>query len=135
MFRPHAEQPFFHALALGLCIYSSMAKAQVAKDLEPNAFLKFHAWQYLSDEQKPALYLGFINGFFAEPRSEKFSPLAHCIEENITQEQGVQMINKYLHDNPQRWTAPLPMGIVEALIVKDGPCAGKSPWKSDEMKH
>jgi hypothetical protein len=119
----------FCACALSVFVFSSGTKAQSSTDIEPNAFLKFHAWHYLTDQQKPALYIGFVNGFFAQPRSAKFTPLALCLEKNVTQDQAVQMIDKYLKENPQRWDIPLPIGIVEALTVKDGPCAGKDPWK------
>jgi hypothetical protein len=73
--------------------------------------------------------MGFISGYFARDRSSAYDNLARCIDKSISAEHAVAMIDKYSTDNPQRWTAPLPFGIVEALTVKDGPCPNLNPLK------
>jgi hypothetical protein len=129
MFRPFMRGDIIRALLLVFCFNCVTANGQEGPTEEPTSFLKFHAWHYLSADQKPILYLGFINGLFAEPRSAKFSTLAFCVEKRITQEQAVQMVDKYLKENPQRWDVPLPIGVVEALTVKDGPCPSLNPFR------
>jgi len=74
-------------------------------------------------------YNGFTNGFFAGPRSPAFLSLADCIDENVSYEQAIAMIDKYYKANPEKWNIPIGNGLIFALTVKDGPCAGKSPWK------
>ena len=68
--------------------------------------------------------------FFAGGRSSQFDNLGKCIDRNITDEQAVAMIDKYSTENPQRWSVPLPMGIIEALTVKDGPCPNLNPYNN-----
>lgn len=89
----------------------------------------FKAWGLLPNSlEKLDMYWGFTNGFFAGPRPPKFLALADCIEQRITSNQAIAMIDKYYKENPQRWGMPLGQEIIAALIVIDGPCPGKDPW-------
>ena len=93
-------------------------------------FFNFGTWKDVHGAgEKTYLYLGFVNGMFAGQRSPRYDALANCLEKRISRDQAIAMIDKYSADNPQRWSAPLPMGIVEALTVKDGPCPGLNPFK------
>ncbi len=103
-----------------------------AQDKVPDdnkVFFSFGAWQKLhNDSDKSFMYIGFVNGFFAGDRSVRYDSLAKCIERHISPDQAIAMIDKYSTDNPQRWSVPLPMGVAEALTVKDGPCPGLNPF-------
>jgi hypothetical protein len=90
-----------------------------------HVFHTFGAWKTLP--QKEFFYVGFINGFLAGDRSVKYDNLAMCIEKNLSIDQAVAMIDKYSRDNPERWNIPFPMGVAEALTVKNGPCSGLNP--------
>jgi hypothetical protein len=38
-------------------------------------------------------------------------------------DQAIAMIDKYYRDNPAKWDTPIGKAIIEALMVKDGPCS------------
>jgi hypothetical protein len=113
-----------------LCMFLAIdGERSPAQDSEP-VMHQFSLWGTLETQNdKLSLYWGFTNGFFAGPRSPLFIALANCIEAHIKSSQALAMIDKYYKDNPQRWNIPLGIGVVEALTVRDGPCANKSPWK------
>ena len=96
-------------------------------------FTTIHAFQYWGTLQTPVekmIFLnGFTNGFFAGPRTSAFLSFDECLENNLTTVQAIAMVDKYYKENPEKWNLPLGNGIVLALIVKGGPCAGKDPWK------
>jgi hypothetical protein len=82
-----------------------------------------------TDAERFFLYVGFTNGFFSAPSTDKGkTDFGDCIMKNIPTKQAVAMINKYYKDNPQRWSTPLTLAIIEALTVKDGPCPNINPW-------
>lgn len=106
------------------------AFASPAQETSHGDFRFFGSWKGIpTQDEKAFVYMGFINGFFAGDRSAAYDNLGRCIDKNISAEQAIAMISKYSADNPQRWTAPLPLGIVEALTVKDGPCPNLNPLK------
>jgi hypothetical protein len=118
-------------LVLSLLL-SSDAFASLGQEQPCNTkggFYSFNAWKGTPASDRGFLYIGFLNGFVTGARSSAYDNLARCIDKNVTAEQAVAMIDKYSTENPQRWSAPLPMGIVEALTVKDGPCPNMNPFK------
>ena len=93
-------------------------------------FRFFGDWKGIpTQDEREWVYMGFVNGFFAGNRSFAYHDLGKCIDKNISAEQAVAMIDKYSTDNPQRWNATLPTGIIESLTVKDGPCPNLNPFK------
>lgn len=44
-----------------------------------------------------------------------------------TSYQAIAMVDKYFTANPEKWDLPMGNGIVLALTVKNGPCAGIDP--------
>jgi hypothetical protein len=44
------------------------------------------------------------------------------MNDNMTYEQAVAMIDKYYADHPERWNQPLAQEVVTALTVQGGPC-------------
>jgi len=108
-------------------IISSVALAQETSHAD---FQFFGTWKSIpTKDDKEFVYMGFINGYFAADRPPAYRTLAMCLDKKVSTEQAVAMIDKYSTDNPQRWTVPLPMGIIEALTVKDGPCPELNPVK------
>lgn len=119
------------ALPITLLIlsFSTIPFAQDKVPDDNKVFFSFGAWKDLrNDSDKSFMYVGFVNGFFAGDRSAQYDSLAKCIERHISPDQAIAMITKYSTDNPQRWSVPLPIGIAEALTVKDGPCPGLNPF-------
>lgn len=93
-------------------------------------FQWFGSWKDIpSTNDKEFLYTGFVNGYFMDDNSVKSRNLARCVDDNVTAEQAVAMVDKYSANNPERWNIPLGMGIIEALTVKDGPCPNLNPFK------
>jgi hypothetical protein len=92
---------------------------------------KFEFWGGSTKVQKLDLYWGFTNGLFAgaaQPWRSDASPgrqLLVCLldEGHPGADQAIAMIDKYHQDHPERWAIPLGQAIVEALMVKSGPCA------------
>ena len=81
----------------------------------------------MDSDAKIGLYFGFTNGFLVYRGPGKFTDLLNCISNHTTPTQALAMIDKYYKDNPQRWNVSFAQGVVEALTVKDGPCAGLNP--------
>jgi len=120
----------FISAIIALCCFPSVASAQNDVPEDHKIFFFFDAWKSLpTHDSKSFLYIGFVNGYFAGDRSKKYDNLAKCVEKNISVDQALAMIDKYSKENPQRWSSPLPMGIVESLTVRDGPCPDLNPSK------
>lgn len=116
-------------ITLLFCSSILIAQERTPEDRH-EVFYFLGAWKDLpNQDSKSFLYIGFVNGFFAGDRSQEYDDLAKCIEKNISVDQALGMIDKYSKENPQRWNVPLPMGIAEALTVKDGPCPSLNPFK------
>lgn len=91
---------------------------------------RFQLWGTLHTHLEKLIFLeGWTNGFFHGPRSAAFGSLADCIESNMSEDQTIAMVDKFYKDHPERWSVPIGNGLVLALTVKDGPCAGKDPWR------
>lgn len=112
---------------LFLCLPISIASSQESSNREP-VMHKFQLWSLAQTPlEKLNLYFGFTNGLFVGPRSTKFLTLVNCLEERMTSDQAIAMIDKYYKDNPQRWSMPFGQEMILALTIKDGPCPGLDP--------
>ena len=84
------------------------------------------ATQKRAYDGKLAMYIGWSNGYFSGRGAQAY-PLRACIEENISYNQAIAMIDKYYDDHPEKWGDDLSDGIVEALTTAGGRCSGKTP--------
>jgi hypothetical protein len=103
---------------------------------------KFEFWGLMNSLQDPmtlkvAFLQGFNNGFAVgvsppackdgRPALEFFRCL--FVDNKMSTAQAVAMIDKYYRDNPEKWNLAIGDAIVEALSVKESPCAGQTPRK------
>jgi hypothetical protein len=117
-------------IRLAMLFATIISSVALAQETSHGDFRFFGTWKSIpTKDEKAFVYMGFINGYFAGERTSAYDVLAGCIDKKVSAEQAIAMIDKYSTDNPQRWTAPLPMGIIEALTVKDGPCPDLNPVK------
>jgi len=97
-------------------------------------------WGTSTKVEKLDLFWGFTNGLLvgaAHPlRSDATlgRQLLACLNDDDAHpstSQAIAMIDKYYEGNPEKWNIPLGQAMVEALMVKDGPCARfeESGWK------
>lgn len=47
----------------------------------------------------------------------------------VSSEQAIAMIDKYYHQNPEKWSIGIGDAIIEALSVKGSPCETKNDTK------
>jgi hypothetical protein len=87
---------------------------------------KFEVWKRRSDEGKLGLYIGWTNGFLTAGEPKFTSDLISCLGA-VSYKQAVAMIDKYFEARPERWSATLTEGILEALTVPGSACEGKNP--------
>jgi hypothetical protein len=85
----------------------------------------FEAWRNQLPSEKIAVYIGWTNGFLIG-RGEISLSLERCLS-MLTYQQAVAMIDKYFDGHPERWSATLTEGIMEALTVQGSTCEGKNP--------
>lgn len=112
-----------------LCIMLMLACAEVGRTQGNPVLQTFQYWSTLQTPVEKMIFMqGFTNGFFAGPRSARFLMLANCIETKIDTAQSIAMVDKFYRDHPEKWNLPIGSGIVSALTIADGPCAGKNPW-------
>lgn len=95
---------------------------------------KFQLWGTFDDLEKTDFYIGFTNGLITGSVATGVSPqskltpgmkLMSCLitdSGNPSRVQAIAMIDKYYKENPAKWDMLIGDAIVEALIVKDGPC-------------
>jgi hypothetical protein len=83
---------------------------------------RLRVWGGLSTQiEKVDFVIAFTNGlFYGNP--EETAHLRTCMNDNMTYEQAVAMIDKYYADHPERWNQPLAQEVVIALTVQGGPC-------------
>src|SRR5579863_7754210 len=86
---------------------------------------RFEAWQGKLPSEKTVLYAGWTNGFLVG-RGEIGVSLEKCLSV-LTYQQAVAMIDKYFEAHPERWSATLTEGMMEALTVPGSTCEGKNP--------
>lgn len=99
-------------------------------DAGPSVLQRFEIWGKSSKDQKLTLYIGWSNGyFFGREDEEGMVELADCIQERLTFEQAIAIIDKRYKALPEKWGEPLTPQILAALTAKGSPCEGKSPLK------
>jgi hypothetical protein len=114
---------------IGLVLCSADCTPTKAADQSFSILHYFSLWGELeSPSARFAMYVGFTNGLFIHRGSPAFSDFADCLS-TIPPKQAIAMIDKFYKDNPQKWNTSLSEEIIAALIVPDGPCSGKDPWK------
>lgn len=86
---------------------------------------RFEVWKDETTSEKMVLYIGWTNGFLIG-RGEIGVSLEKCLS-TLTYQQAVAMINKYFDTHPERWSATLTEGMIEALTVPGSACEGKNP--------
>lgn len=102
----------------------------IQRSYAAHVLLPFTFWGKSNPVDKLDMYIGWTNGFF-QGRGQKGVELMNCIEDRITDEQAVAMIDKRYRDHPEFWSRPLGGEILSALTVKGGPCEGKSLFPED----
>src|ERR1700733_679907 len=85
---------------------------------------KFELWrsQLHSNSEKMVFLTAFTNGYFIG-RGEQGMEFYRCLSSNISYPQAVAMIDKYYDANPEKWSSTVGLEILNALTVKDSPCA------------
>lgn len=87
----------------------------------------FQLWGPADQKEKLSLYVGWEDGFFLG-RGESIKPLFDCIGK-ISNDQAIAMITKYYKANPERWSIPFGLGVLEAITVSGSSCEGKNPFR------
>ena len=109
------------------------------------AFHRFELWGRSTAAEKLDFYWGFTNGLLVgatHPLRSDATPgrqLVACLSDDAarpTTSQALAMIDKYFSENPEKWNTPIGGAMVEALMVKGGPCAlfEETGWKPDHPK-
>jgi hypothetical protein len=102
----------------------------VQRSYAAHVLLPFAIWGKSNELDKLNMWIGWSNGFF-QGRGQKGLELSNCIEDRITDEQAIAMIDKRYKDHPEFWSRPLGGEILNALTIKGGPCEGKSLFPED----
>ena len=93
---------------------------------------RFSLWGKLENKiEKLHFYMGFTNGLLegaGAPLRTDETPgrkLLECLLQpsSLGTEQAIAMIDRYYRENPAKWDIPIGQAIIEALMVKDGPCS------------
>jgi hypothetical protein len=87
---------------------------------------RFEAWKLQDDKSKLGLYIGWTNGFLTAGEPKFTDDLMSCLG-TVSYQQAVAMIDKYFDAHPERWSASLTEGLLEALTVSGSACEGKNP--------
>lgn len=75
-----------------------------------SGFLTGNSYRELSEVEKSAYAMGFINGLLVAPMmtgKESDAVWLHPCTTKMTNSQAVAIINKFLNDNPGRWQQPM----------------------------
>jgi hypothetical protein len=85
---------------------------------------KFQAWgdAVMREDKvlKLVLLLGFTNGLALD--WTKHRGLLKCLEDEVTLNQAVAMIDKYYEAHPETWNRHLGEQIIKALTMNGSPC-------------
>ena len=98
---------------------------------------RFQLWgeAKMTESHRLTMYLGWVNGFLSsmafraesersdasKGRELRGKELCDCLEAQLTNKQAVAIIDKFYKDHPEKWSAPLGVEILEALM-ENGPC-------------
>lgn len=86
----------------------------------------FKLWGLMeTDELKWAAYVAWTNGFLPGKGAPGVK-FIKCLE-GVDSKQAIAMVDKFFKNNPEKWSTPFNLGMVEALTVKGGPCEGLDP--------
>jgi hypothetical protein len=113
------------ALALVFSITADSASDPVIHKLE--------LWGKFDEMRKFDFYIGFTNGLVSgagAPLRSDDTParqLLSCFLDTTrpSTQQAIAMMDKYYRENPEKWSMPIGQAIIDALLVKGGPCASK----------
>lgn len=100
-----------------------------AREHRKPTITQFSGWGSLTDgTQKLEFFVEFAKNFFATRPDATL--LRECGQKNLTDEQAVAMIDKLFKEHPEMWSLSFADGMISALTVRDGPCAGSAPSKA-----
>jgi len=118
---------------IAVCAAVLFCSVSVFGDSEEPVAHRFSMWGVLEDKklEKLHFYWGFTNGLLVgagAPMRSDDTPgkkLLDCLLQpyHPGADQAIAMIDKYYRDNPAKWDTPIGKAIIEALMVKDGPCS------------